>query len=581
MENNFLQGKKYLWITKTIDMQAALGIAARYNLSIPIAQTLVNRGFSATDAIDSFLFSAHDRDVPAATSMKDLEKAVDRIEYAIKKKEKILVFGDYDVDGITATSLMMQSLLPLGADINFYLPHRTRDGYGLSVSIVERAAANGYRLIVTVDNGIAAYGAACRAQELGIDLIITDHHQAHADLPQAYAVVDPNQPACAYPCKNLAGVGVAFKVMSHLYQQRKLALPDKAYELLMLGTIADVVPLVDENRFWVRYGLHRTNSSESLAVNVLKQNANLQKPKLTARDIGFGLAPQLNALGRLEDPRQAVGFLLGADRAQVHQVGQTLFTLNQARKEIERIIVAEIEKEISQGRIDVTQERCIFAASNTWPPGVIGLVASRFVATYGRPTILLHLSADGKIAKGSCRSIPECNIFHALEQCAQHLTQFGGHAQAAGLSLPVEHIAAFKQELEKYLAHTLSPQDLQQKLLLDAQLSFGDATKKLIDDLALLEPFGNGNEEPLFFCKNVTIMQPPQLLKDAHVKCLVFDQGILKPVIFFNRPDLFSLLTSYCHEQKPCDMAVQVRENYWSGTVSIELVGLDVRDAEK
>ncbi|PKN03459.1 single-stranded-DNA-specific exonuclease RecJ, partial [Candidatus Dependentiae bacterium HGW-Dependentiae-1] len=561
MDDNFLQGKKYLWRLPQADTHAALTLAARYNLCVPIAQAMLSRGFSTPDVIDAFLFSSLERDVPQAHLMKDLERAVDRIAVAIKNKEKILVFGDYDVDGITATSLVMHCLLPLGAQINFYLPNRHKDGYGLSAAVVERAAANGYRLIITVDNGISAYDAACRAKELGVDLIITDHHQAHENVPPAYAIVDPNQSDCSYPFKSLAGVGVAFKVMGHLYERQKISLPDKVYELLTMGTIADVVPLVDENRFWVRYGLHRTNSSESVAVSVLKQNANLQKPKLTARDIGFGLAPQLNALGRLEDPRQAVGFLLGLDRVQVQHVGDILFNLNQARKDIERVILAEVEQTIALGHIDPSRERCILAASKTWPPGVIGLVASRLVSAYGRPTILLQISPQGDVAKGSCRSIPACNIFHALQHCSAHLTQFGGHAQAAGLSLPVSNIALFKQALEEYLAQTLTPFDLQQKLFLDAQLGLPDATKKLTTDLELLEPFGNSNEEPLFLCKELTVVKPPQLLKDAHVKCLVFDQGVLKPVIFFNRPDLFELLSQYAQEQKTCDMVVQVREN--------------------
>lgn len=576
MDTAYVQGAKYLWKMPQTDLSAVLALSARYNLSVPVAQTLANRGLIAPELVDAFLFSAFERDVPSGTQMKDLEKAAERILVAIKNKEKILVFGDYDVDGITATSLVMQCLLSLGAVINFYLPNRMRDGYGLSPMLVDKAAANGYRLLITVDNGIAAHAAALRAQELGVDLIITDHHQAHDTLPVAHAIVDPNQPSCAYPCKYLAGVGVAFKVMQQVYACIGRSLPDKVYELLMLGTIADVVPLVDENRFWVRYGLHRTNSNESVAIAVLKQNANLQKPKLTARDVGFGLAPQLNALGRLEDPRQAVGFLLGVERTQVDQVGQLLWNLNQARKEIERVITAEIDAIIARGQIDVSQERCILAASEQWPTGVIGLVASRLVGMYGRPAILLQVSKKGDMAKGSCRSIPACNIFTALQHCAAHLTQFGGHAQAAGLSLPVSHIAAFKSALEEYLAQTLTPFDLQQKLILDAQLSLPDATKKLTTDLELLEPFGNGNEEPLFWCKNVTILQQPQLLKDVHVKCLVFDQGVLKPVVFFNRPELYAPLAERAQTQAPCDMVVQVRENYWSGTVSIELVGLDV-----
>lgn len=256
MSDQTVQGEKYIWKLPTFEQKVVADIAVTYNLSFPIAQTLAMRGLTSSEAIDSFLFSSFERDVAHASLLKDAEHSVDRILAAIKNKEPILVFGDYDVDGITSSAMMMICLLPLGAKINFFLPHRVRDGYGLSTKIVERAAQNKYKVIVTVDNGITAFEPAQRAKELGIDLIITDHHRPHERVPDAFAIVNPNQNDCAYPFKTLAGVGVTFKLLSLLYEKKGLQLPAKSYELLLLGTIADVVPLMGENRFWVRYGLN-------------------------------------------------------------------------------------------------------------------------------------------------------------------------------------------------------------------------------------------------------------------------------------------------------------------------------------
>ena len=311
---HIITGAKYLWKMPQAQEQHVINIAATYNLSIPIAHTLLSRGFTDHDAINSFLFCSFEQNVAHASRLKDATKAVDRILYAIMNKEPMLIFGDYDVDGITSSALMMISLLPLGANVNFYLPHRVKDGYGISTKIVDRAARNGYKVIVTVDNGITALEPAARAKELGIDMIITDHHRPHAELPDAYAIVNPNQTACEYPFKKLAGVGVAFKILSLLYEQKGLSLPAKAYELLLLGTIADVVALHGENRYWVRHGLHYVNKVESLSLKALKQNGKLVKPLISSLDIGFSITPQINALGRLEDPRQGVKFLIGADQ---------------------------------------------------------------------------------------------------------------------------------------------------------------------------------------------------------------------------------------------------------------------------
>ena len=323
-----------------------------------------------------------------------------------------------------------------------------------------------------------------------------------------------------------------------------LALPAKAYELLLLGTIADVVPLLGENRFWVRYGLNYVNNVESISLKVLKQNGKLTKPLLCAADIGFSIAPQINALGRLEDARQGVKFLIGADPAIVNEVGAVLLELNQARKEIERAIVASIEAEIATKKINLEQDTVIIGASSDWTPGVIGLVASRFVGAYGKPTILFHLTKDGK-AKGSCRSIPEFNIFKALTACSDLIDQFGGHPMAAGLSLPAHNVPILKERLQNLLMEHVAREDLQPKVTLDAEITLPDLTKKFVDDLAHLEPFGNQNSNPNFYVKNVMLVQRPLLLKDAHVKCSIFADGVIKPIIFFNRPELFDKFQKY------------------------------------
>ena len=573
MEEQFLPGAKYLWQLPECDQKKVADLAAQYNLSFPIAHTLISRGFTTRKDIDSFLFSSFERDVSHPAIMKDLEKAVDRIIAAIDNKEKILVFGDYDVDGITSSALMMICLLPLKANINFFLPHRVRDGYGLSTKVVERAAKNNYSVIVTVDNGITAFKPAECAKKYGIDLIITDHHRPHDEIPDAFAIVNPNQSECKYPFKMLAGVGVTFKLLSLLYEKKGLPIPFKAYELLLLGTVADVVPLIGENRFWVRYGLSCVNKVESLSFKMLKQNGKVVKPLISSSDIGFSIAPQINALGRLEDPRRGVKFSIGSDEKQVYEISTVLLELNEARKKIERSIFNDVVQEIEQKKIDLEKENIIIAANKGWQPGVIGLVASRLVSQYGKPTILLHLTNKG-IAKGSCRSIPAFDMFQALHDSKDLLQQFGGHSLAAGLALKCENIPQLKQNLEKRIADQLTEFDLKQKIVLDAQICLSDLTKKLLADLQHLEPFGNENREPTFYLKDVVLMQKPVLLKDLHVRCAVFADGVIKPTIFFNRPELFEPLCKQGTE--PFDMAVRVNENYWNGRVNIELIGVDI-----
>lgn len=568
-----IKGQKYLWKLTSVDYQSVLELASSYNLSLPIAQTVLARGFSSKEAIESYLFTSYQKEVSHPALLKDAQKSVDRLLHAINHKEKILVAGDYDVDGITSSALMMICLLPLGADINFFLPHRVHDGYGLSTKVVQRAAANNYKIIITVDNGITAFEPAQKAKELGIDLIITDHHRPHDHVPDAFAIINPHQGDCPYPYKKFAGVGVSFKIISLLYEKLGLELPPKAYELLLLGTVADVVPLTGENRYWVRHGLQYINEIESYSLKVLKQNGNVTRPNLTATDIGFSITPQINALGRLEDPREGVKFLIGSDSREVDRVGKILLELNQARKDIERTIFSDVKREIDSNAIDLSKENIILAASNNWPPGVIGLVASRLLGAYGKPTLLFHLTKDG-MAKGSCRSIPEFNMFDALHEVRHLLHTFGGHSVAAGLSLSVENLPALKQHLEEMLVARVTQEDLQQKIKLDAEIKLPDITTKFMNDMDYLQPFGNENQQPVYYLQNVSLIKPPVLMKDVHVKCSVFADGVIKPVVFFNRPEIFEFLMQI--QDKPFDLAVQVTQNHWNGKVTLELLGLDI-----
>lgn len=568
-----MQGKKYLWLLPKATSSDVLALAASYNISTPIIQTLFGRGLSSKGVIDSYLFASFDHDVAHPTMLQDAQKAVDRLRLAIDRGERILVFGDYDVDGMSATALVMYCLLSVGARINFYLPNRVTDGYGLSVDAIKKAAHNGYAVVITVDNGITAFEPARVARKLNVDLIITDHHRPLATLPEAYAIVNPMRPDCSYPCKVLAGVGVAFKLMSLLFQDLKRPLPDKVYELLAIGTIADVVPLKEENRFWVRYGLAHINRGHSFPIQILKQNINNTKESLAALDIGFSIAPQLNALGRLSDPRKAIAFLIGSDKNLVVEIGQLLFEMNESRKQVERSILHDVEAAILEKRIDVSNENIIMAAHQSWPVGVIGLVASRLVSMYGKPALLFHLGNDGR-AKGSGRSIAVFNLFEALAANAGILDSYGGHGAAAGLSLSLEKLELLKERLEQRIQEQLTPFDLQQKLILDASMQLTELTRKFMDDLAHLEPFGNQNEQPLFYIKQVVQVQKPLLLKDEHVKCQIFSDGVVKPMIFFNRPDLFQVLEAI--KDQPFDCAAYVMENHWNGRVNIELQGIDI-----
>ncbi|MBN2267453.1 MAG: single-stranded-DNA-specific exonuclease RecJ [Candidatus Babeliaceae bacterium] len=568
-----IRGSKFLWqLPEPLPQEAITTLSQHIQLSTPILELLIRRGYSTVDLFDQFLITPREQLVADPALLVDAEKAVDRLLHAIKNEEKILIVGDYDVDGMTSTALLMLALLPIGARVNFFLPHRIKDGYGLSPKIVERAATSGYSLIITVDNGIAAHDAALCAQERGVDLIITDHHRPQNELPPAHAVVNPWRSDCPYPFKHLAGVGVAFKLLTLLYEKIGRELPEQSEELLALGTIADVMPLVGENRYWVRRGLRQINDRESLAIRTLRTNARLSR-KITALDIGFFLTPQLNALGRLDDPRSAITFLISNNEEEVARIGAQLYQLNQDRRTIENEVISSVTNQIKQGLINPLKEKILIAADGSWPAGVIGLAASRLVSLYGRPVILLHDVGNGTL-KGSGRSIPAFNLFDGLSEAQDLLMHFGGHAAAAGLAVQSENLMLLKQRLTEKIDRELKPEDFEQRIQCDASLSMSELNGKLCRDLAYLEPFGPGNEKPTFYLSEVSVIGQPVIYKDAHVRFSAFADGVIKPIIFFNRPDIFSTILTA--ENQTFDCAVHVTENEWEGRKRVELQGVDI-----
>lgn len=575
MNNNTINGLKYIWENPYYEnnIYQISDLAVSLNISIPIATLLYNKGYKNKQDALLFLFPVYDSVIYNPKLMQHAELAVFRILKAIENKEKILICGDYDVDGITSTSLLLHALLELKANVNFFLPHRVNDGYGLSPKVIERAKNSGYTLLITVDNGTCAFEALLKAKELALDVIITDHHQPK-DFPEgALYLVNPHQKDCAYPFKELAGVGVIFKVVSLLYELLQIKIPNKIYELFLLGTIADMVPLLGENRYWIKYSLEKLKHYDSSAISLLKKNAKLGDEKLlTSQDIAFSLAPQINALGRLDDPRNGVLFFIQDDIDLLKTISQQLSYLNIERKEKEKksihAILLEIEKEI----IHPHDVGCIIKSSKDFPAGIIGLIAAKLNQQYHVPTCIFTENKNN-ILKGSCRSIPKCNLFEILnniDPCL--LISFGGHKAAAGLSLKKENLMSFSDAFSKEVLNRCTKNDFQQKITIDSFLELEEMNLKFWNDLTLLEPFGMDNAVPVF-CINDIIISDIKIIKDIHVKITVHSLEKKISVIFFNRLDIINAAKI----NQKISLLAKVTQNTWNEKINLELQGVDLK----
>ena len=508
------------------------------------AALLLHRGITSDEEARAFL---HPEKQPFHDPflMRDMEKAVSRIEQAIQAQERIVVYGDYDVDGITATSLLCRNLRQLGANAGYFIPHRQKDGYGLHKETLDEIIAGGAGLIVTVDCGISAVEEAAAAKDK-VDLIITDHHLPGQELPKALAVIDPHRADCAYPDKNIAGVGVAFKLCQALWQKMRGKSFTGDLDIVALGTVADVVPLLGENRKIVQQGLRVLKKSKRPGIQALLAVTELQEKEITAGHIGFVLAPRLNAAGRLASALRGVELLLTEDGEEAQAIAEELDAANRERQAVEQEILQAAEKQIEE--IDVKRAHVLVLHGEGWHPGVIGIVASRIVERYYRPTVIIA-EEDG-VGKGSCRSIRGFHMFEALSACKEHLLGFGGHAQAAGLSLRSADIASFREALEAYAAKVLTEEDFVPILDIELELAPEKITEQLMTEIKLLEPYGMGNPKPLFSTQGVRgsyarqIGKEGQHLKfeldglDASIDVLAWGKGEEAPLVNRERIDI-------------------------------------------
>jgi single-stranded-DNA-specific exonuclease len=525
------------WISNPPNSPKAKVLAAALQdskLKIPasalsvLADLLVGRGIDEPEAAMRFLAPSLDH-LHDPLRMSGMKSALDRLEAALERKEKILIYGDYDVDGTTAIVILKTAIELCGGTADFHVPHRIREGYGMRDEVIERAAADGVRLIISVDTGIRAFEAAETARRTGVDLIVTDHHLPGMDgVPQALVVINPNQEGCDYPCKYLCGAGVAFKLAQGLMQRRldaRLNAHDQSrllmsfMKVVAIATIADAVPLLGENRVFAKLGLQGLRRPVNVGLKALLEVAKLGDGRaLTATEVAFRVAPRLNAAGRMDVARDVVDLFNEKDMERARKIAGRLDQLNAERQEEERRIMDSIFRRLEEEPA-LREACCVVVDGEGWHRGVIGITASRVVERHGRPTLVI--SREGHEAHGSGRSIPAFHLLNAIEACHELFSRYGGHAHAVGFALPSANVEKLREHLDGYARARLTSADFEPRLEFDRELALPEVTPELHQALLLLEPFGMENREPVFVARAVRLMAPPQGVKDKHVRLRV------------------------------------------------------------
>ena len=489
-----------------------------------VAKLIAQRGFDVEGArrfLHPSLEELHDPFL-----LKDMELAVDRILLAIRRGEKIFIYGDYDVDGTTGTALLLRSIKELGGDCEFYIPHRLREGYGLSQEGIREIHERGARVVITVDCGVTAYEEVKFARDLVLDVIVTDHHElrsASGGLPHALAILNPKQRGDPYPYKDLAGCGIAFKLAEGLFHRIGRD-PKGVYrhlDLVALATVADIVSLTGENRIYSRYGMQALEKTEKPGLRALLTVCGIGKIEINSYHIGFILGPRINAMGRLASAEDTIRLLTTKDEEEGMELAKRLDKENRLRREIEEKILEEALKEVEG--MDLSKKKGIVLARQGWHEGVIGIVASRLVEKYHRPTILIAL--DGDRGKGSGRSIVGFHLFNALLQCGEELITFGGHEGACGLTLHVEQVESFQRKFEEVAISEISDEALKPRIFIDSEIRFREIDKSLFLALKGMEPFGPKNPRPLFLLREVEVVGHPGIVGDGHLKFRIREEG--------------------------------------------------------
>jgi single-stranded-DNA-specific exonuclease len=563
------------WDTLTCDDAAVTNLAAAINVAPIVARLLCQRGLSDPEHATRFLNPSLDQ-LHDPMLLADMRVAVDRILGALERRERIAIHGDYDVDGITSTVILRRTLELLGADVVHFIPERLRDGYGLQPAAIDRLHADGVKLVVSVDCGIRGAEAAIRARELGVDLIITDHHEPDVALPPAMAVINPKRHDCSYPDKHLAGVGVALKLVQALcrHSGRDAWLPGFV-KIAAIGTLADVVPLVGENRVIAKLGLDLlTRGPHKVGLRSLIDVCGLTGKKIDSYHIGFMLAPRVNAAGRMSTPDIATRLLLAVDEAasdEVRQLALQLDAENIRRREEEAEILTAAKK-IVQTDPEVGSRSVLVVAGDGWHRGVIGIVASKLVDAFHRPAIVLSIQ-DG-VAHGSCRSIPRFDMLGSLERCAHLFVRFGGHTQAAGLTMDASRVSELRRAINVVADETLGPEDLMPRLRIDGDLSFRSITGPVAEGIVSLAPFGAGNPRPVFAARAVEIIDGPRKLKERHLKMALKQEGRIFRAIAWRAAERHEYLEAH---KAALDVAFSLEQNQYNGETFVELTLADIR----
>jgi single-stranded-DNA-specific exonuclease len=567
-----------LWQSRACDPAQVDLLAKELAISQVTARLLCIRGIAEPDAARRFLSPSLD-DLHDPFRLADVVPAVDRILTAIAGREKIAIHGDYDVDGVTSTVILRRALELLGADVTHFIPERLRDGYGLQPAALDRLHAGGARVVISVDCGIRAAEAALHARALGIDLIITDHHEPDSALPRALAVINPKRRDCTYPDKNLAGVGVALKLVHALcIRSNRTAWLPAFVKVAAIGTLADVVPLTAENRIIAKLGLAMLSKGpHKVGLRALLEGCGLSGKEIDSHHIGFVLAPRVNAAGRMSTPDLAARLLLASDEgmaAEARELAEQLNTENIRRQQEEADIVAEARQTVETD-IDVGSRTVLVVAGEGWHRGVIGIVASKLVDAFHRPAIVI--SVDGDVAHGSCRSIPSFNMLGALESCADLFIKFGGHKQAAGLTIDAGRIRELRARVNAHADGLLGPDDLRPRLWIDSALSLRAIDEQVARELTTLAPFGAGNPNPVFHAKRVEIVDGPRRIKERHLKMAFKQDGRVMRGIAWRAGEREGFVTEH---RAAIDLAYSVEQDTWNGDRFLQLSVADFRVPE-
>ena len=561
------------------DPEIVQSLISSLNCHPVTAIILANRGiFSKQEAL-SFLSPSLGK-IRHPFSIKDLPRAVDRVIHALSAKEKILIFGDYDADGITSTVILLEFLRDLGADVDFYIPHRTREGYGLKPGHIPEVAVTGaVDLIITVDCGSDSHEAVIKANAAGIDVIITDHHTISSDMPQAHAVVNPKRPDCSSGLDHLAGVGVVYYLMMGI----RKTLREKGFfqshpepnlkqycDLVALGTVADIVPLTAENRAFTRTGLELMGRSERIGLKTLMVSANITDHHVDTDDVAFRLAPRLNAAGRIGHARESIQLLTASDRERAAHISETLSDYNAYRKKIEDETFKDILMTIERNP-DLLDRKSMVFHDPEWHEGILGIVASRLVRKFVKPVVLV--ATKNGVGRGSARSIPGFDLYRGLKQCSTLLEGYGGHTLAAGLSIKTGRLPDFVSRFESVVSEVTRPDDFMDPVFIDHELPFSLITPKLLDEFSRLMPFGKENPEPLFLSRDVKVVQSHILGKNHRRMVLKQESDMSNTVL--------SAIHFNIDRQSPkprhlTHILYRLRYNRYNGRKSIQLVIEDI-----